>query len=130
MTSGFALAPTRIRLSPAGEKATVIPDRVEPSVFSWTFSGNHLFRNERDTFSAFCAMIFRRMLIFIAFPSCLFGIILAYDNKTVMLSYFVRTENKDGEQGSFRPYNGERNLQSEDMPQQGGTRIMVFRPKK
>jgi hypothetical protein len=27
------------------------------------------------------------MLIFFAFPSCLFGIILAYDNKTALLSY-------------------------------------------
>jgi hypothetical protein len=67
------------------------------------------------------------MLIFFTFPSCLFGIILAYDNKTAMLSY-LRELKKDGEQGCFRPYNGDRNPQPEDMPHQTWTGIMVFRP--
>jgi hypothetical protein len=48
------------------------------------------------------------MQIFFAFPSCLFGIILAYDNKTALLSYLCELKTRMVSK-RFRPYNGDRN---------------------
>jgi len=62
------------------------------------------------------------MQIFFAFPSCLFGIILAYDNKTALLSYLRELITRMVSR-RFRPYNGDRNPQPEDMPHEAGLEL-------
>jgi len=57
------------------------------ATFHRTCGENRPIRNYRDTSSQICAMIFRGMRLFFAFPSCVMALILAYDNKTALLSY-------------------------------------------